>query len=176
MVNKHTVDYHSSPSQLTSRIHPVIILWTPRGFISSESFLNFFLSLYIPSWLRKSFEYMVLRLLANRFISQKIESLHFYSCSQAKLSSRFLLLPSQAQGNHQFLRKAFSEDLFFPQQKWSEGRSIMELKKLPKLNLRGYWSQVLINSTMFATYTFLVAVLLCHNLASSMLKCEGSLT
>ena len=91
MVNKHTVDYHSSPSQLTSRIHPVIILWTPRGFISSESFLNFFLSLYIPSWLRKSFEYMVLRLLANRFISQKIESLHFYSCSQAKLSSRFFI-------------------------------------------------------------------------------------
>ena len=28
----------------------------------------------------------------------------------------------------------------------------MELKKLPKLNLQEYWSEVLINSTMFATF------------------------
>ena len=48
----------------------------------------------------------------------------------------------------------------------------MELKKL---NLRGYWPQVLINFTIFATFTFLVSVLLCNNLALSMLKCEGSL-
>ena len=53
----------------------------------------------------------------------------------------------------------------------------MELKKLPKLNLRGgHWSQVLINSTIFAALTFLFSVLPCHNLVTSMLKCEGSLT
>ena len=34
----------------------------------------------------------------------------------------------------------------------------------------------LMNSTIFATFTFLVSVLLCHNLDSSMLKSEGSLT
>ena len=43
MVNKHTVDYHPSPSRLISRIHPLIFLLTPKGFISPESFLNFFL-------------------------------------------------------------------------------------------------------------------------------------
>ena len=63
MVNEHTVDYHPSPSQLISRIHPLIFLWTPKGFISPESFLNFFLNLYIPPWLRKSFKFIVLRLL-----------------------------------------------------------------------------------------------------------------
>ena len=131
MVNKHTVDYHSSPSQLTSRIHPVIILWTPRGFISSETFLNFFLSLYIPSWLRKSFEYMVLRLLANRFIRQKIESLHFYSCSQAKLSSRFLSLPSQAQGNHQFLC-VFWRSIFSPAER-GRGEEYYGVEKTTKI-------------------------------------------
>ena len=66
----------------------------------------------------------------------------------------------------------------------------MERKKLPKLNLRGYCSQTLINSTIFATFTLLYIPLhtqplhstifttftLCHNLASSMLKCDGSLT
>ena len=46
MVNKHTVGYHPSSSQLTSRIHPLIFLWSPKGFISPESFLNFFLNLY----------------------------------------------------------------------------------------------------------------------------------
>ena len=49
MVNKYTVDYHPSPSQIISRIHPLIFLWTPKGCISPESFLNFFLNLYMPS-------------------------------------------------------------------------------------------------------------------------------
>ena len=37
-------------------------------------------------------------------------------------------------------------------------------EKLPKLNLRGYWSQVLINSTISVTFKFLAFVLLYHNL------------
>ena len=49
----------------------------------------------------EKFQIMVLRLLANAlFVSQKIESIHFYSCPQAKLSPRFLSLsPLQADGN-----------------------------------------------------------------------------
>ena len=172
---------HPSPSQLTSRIHPLIFLWTPKGFISPESSLNFFLILYIPPSLQKRLKLTVLRLLANTLVSQKIEYVHFCSCSEAKPSPRFLsLLPRQKEITHSS-RTAFSKDLFFPsriRRGWGlgEGRRIMELKKLPKLNLRGYWSQVLINSAILATFTFLVSVLLCHNLASSMLKCAGSLT
>ena len=40
MINKHTDHYHPSPSELTSRIDPLIFLWTPKGFISPESFLK----------------------------------------------------------------------------------------------------------------------------------------
>ena len=97
MVSKHTVYYHPNPSQLTSRIHSLIFLCTPKRYISPEFFLEFFLNLYIPPWLRKSFKFMVLRLLADTFLSEKIESV----------------------------------DL-----------------------LRGYLSQVLINSTIVATLTF----------------------
>ena len=112
MVNKHTVDYHPSPSQLISRIHSLIFVWTPKGFISPESFLNFFLNLYIPPGLRKSFKFITLRLLANKFVSQKIGSVHFYSCPQAKLSPRFSLLsPRQKEIVHSS-RTAFSEDIF----------------------------------------------------------------
>ena len=122
MTNKHTVDYHPSPSQLTSRIHPHVFLWTFKGFISPESFLNFFRNLYIPPWLRKSFKFMVLRLLANTFVSQKIESVTLYSCPKPNCPPGFYHYPP--------------------------GRR---------------------NSTIFATFTFLVSVLLWHNLASNML-------
>ena len=73
-----------------TRIHSLIFLWTLKGFISPEYFLNFFLDLYISPWLRKSFKFMVLRLLENTFVSQKNESVHFYSWPQSKLSPRFL--------------------------------------------------------------------------------------
>ena len=97
IVNKCTVDYHPNPSQLISRIHTLIFLWNPKGFISPESFLNFFLNLYIPPWLHKNFKFSV-KATANTFLSQKIESVHFYSCPQAKLYSRFSSLSSRQKG------------------------------------------------------------------------------
>ena len=63
MVNKHTVNYHPSPSQLISRIHTLIFSWNCEGFTSPESFLNVFLNLYIPPWLWKNFKVVVSRLL-----------------------------------------------------------------------------------------------------------------
>ena len=92
MVNKHTADYHPSPAQLISRIHHLIFLWIPKGFISPESLLNFFLNLYIPLWLWK---FLVLILQGNTFVSQKIESVYFYSCPQVDFSTMFLSLSSR---------------------------------------------------------------------------------
>ena len=43
------------------------------------------------------------------------------------------------------------------QNKITETRRIMKQKKWPKLNLGGFRSQVLINSTIFATFIFLVS-------------------
>ena len=54
MGNESTVDCHPSSSELTSRVRPLIYLWTPKGFISAEQFLIFFSNLYIPPWLRKT--------------------------------------------------------------------------------------------------------------------------
>ena len=75
------------------------------------------------------------------------------------------------------VEQRFLKIYFLPSRKGQGGWGIiMELQKLLKLNLRGSWSQVLINSTIFANFTFLISGLLCHNLASGILKCEGSLT
>ena len=72
MVSEHTFDYHPRPSELTSRINPLIILLTTKGFIFPEYFLNFFSYLYIPPLMRKSFKFMVFILLENTFMSQKL--------------------------------------------------------------------------------------------------------
>ena len=108
MANKHTADYHPSPSQLTSRIQPLIFLWVPKGFISLEFFFSFFLSLSIPPWLRKSFKYMVLRLLVTTFVSQKLNLLIFtYAPKQREITP-----PRQKEITHSS-QTVFSEDLFF---------------------------------------------------------------
>ena len=90
----------------------------------------------------------------------------------SKTLPQVFIIISQATEITHSSRTAFSEDLFFPNRKGGGGGGgIMELKKIPNLNLKGYWSQVLLNSTIFATFTFLVFFSLCHNLASSILKC-----
>ena len=54
-------------SELTSRIHRLLFLSTPQGFIfSPEYFLIFFSNRYIEPWFQKSFKFMVL--LENAFL------------------------------------------------------------------------------------------------------------
>ena len=56
---------------------------------------------------------MVLRLLTNTFVSQKIESVHFYSCPQAKLAQVFIINPL-AEGNYPSLpNSVFSRTSIF---------------------------------------------------------------
>ena len=117
MVNEHIFDYHPSPSELTSRIHPLIFLWTPKEFISPEYLLNFFSNLYIPPWLRKSFKFIVLSLLEKTFASQKIESVHFCSCPQENLSPGSYHDHSRHKEITHLHRNGFFENLFFPSRK-----------------------------------------------------------
>ena len=72
---------------------------------------------YIPPWLQKRFKLMVLRLLENRLVNQKIEPV--YSCPQAKLSPRFLSSPLQVEGSYPFPTKCF-QNLFFPSREWED--------------------------------------------------------
>ena len=81
MVNKRIVNYHSSPLDLNLRIHSLIFLWIPKGFISPVYFLNFFWNLYVPPW--KSFKFIVLRLLKKKNI-----------CDSTNWTCSFLHVPS----------------------------------------------------------------------------------
>ena len=84
MVNGHTVYYHPSPSELTSRIHLLIFLWTPKGFtFSPECFFNFFKPVF-RTMEAKNFKFMVLRLLEKACVTKKVESVHFTYVSKQK--------------------------------------------------------------------------------------------
>ena len=147
MANERTVDWHPSLSQLTSRMHPLMFLSTHKGFISPEYFFNFFLKLYIPPWLWKILKFMVK--ITGKSICESQNWICSFLLMPAKLFRKFLSLPPRQKDIFHSFRTVFSEDIFFPSKRgW--GQKAMELGKIPKLNLRGYWSQVLINSTIFS--------------------------
>ena len=148
MVNEHAVDYHPSPYELTSRIHPLIFLWNPLGFISLQIISN----LYMAPFGESCQTYHVK-------ITRK------QLCESKKWIYSFLLLPQM---------KIFPQILIIiPRQMEKGDYKIAE--KWPKLNLWGYFSQVLINPTISAPFPFLVSCLLSLNLDSNMLRCKVSL-
>ena len=99
---KHTVDYHPSPPRLISRILPLVFLWTPKGFISRESFLNLFLNLHIPPWLRKFQIYSVKT--TGKYISESKNwiSLFLFMHPSKTLPQVFIIIP-RAEENCSFL-------------------------------------------------------------------------
>ena len=163
MVNEHTVDYHPIPSEFTSRIHPLIFLWTPKGSISPEYFLNFFSNLHMPPWLQESFQihYWKIYLLVKNWI-----------CAPSKTFPQVFIITTPGRRKLRISPIQSVLKIYFSSA--DRGR-IIELKIWSKLNLQGYWSQILINSTI-CNLSLLASVLLCHNLDLSKLKCKGSLT
>ena len=73
----------------------------------------------------EKFQIYSVKTTVNTFVSQKIESVQFYSCPLAKLSSRFLSLSPIPPEQH-FLK------IFFPEQKDGEEDYLVE--KITKIN------------------------------------------
>ena len=130
MVNKNTVDYYPNPYHLVSRMHTLIFLYTPEGFISPEYFLDFFPKPAYSTLVARKFQIYSVKITANIFVSQKIESVLFYSWHESKLSSRFLSLSCKQMGSTHSSQTVFFKDTFC----WGEnGERIIELEKIPKL-------------------------------------------
>ena len=96
MAIKHTVNYHPRPSEFTSKIYfYLIVLWTPKRFISSEYFFIFFLKPGYPTMVTKKFQIHGIKM-ENTFVSKE----SVYSCPQAQLCPRVPLSLLQAEGNY----------------------------------------------------------------------------
>ena len=145
------------PHFFWNRTFPGMLSWKfdPVSFPKrSKLFLDPFGIPIITLGALENFKFVVLRLLEKTENCESKNAFRFCSFPQAKLS------PRQKEITH-FTQIASYENLFFLHQK---GVRIMELKKRPRLNLWRYWSQLLTNSIIFATFTFLISVLLYHNL------------
>ena len=83
----------------------------------------------------KNFQIYSVKITANTFVSQKIESVHFHLCLQAKLSLGFLSLSSRQTGIAHFSRTAFLK-IFFPERKrgGGGGRENYGVEKNTKIN------------------------------------------
>ena len=93
MVNEHTVDNYPSPLGLTSRIRSLIFWCTSEGFISpTKTFVEFSLKFVYPAMVEKTFKFIVFRFLENAFVSQKLESISFYSCPRSKNVPQVLII------------------------------------------------------------------------------------
>ena len=79
----------------------------------------------------EKFQTYVAKTSANTLVSQKIESVQFYLCPQAKLSPSFLPLSTRQTRIANFSRAAFSEHIF----SWAEsGGKDYAVEKLSKIN------------------------------------------
>ena len=60
----------------------------------------------------EKFQIYSVKITANTFVSQKLESVHLHSCPEARLSLRFLSLSPRQMGITHSSWTAFSEDIF----------------------------------------------------------------
>ena len=128
-VNEHTINYHPSPSELTSRIHPLIFPWTPKGYISPAYFLNCFSKNYIyPTMFAEKFQIHGVKITGKYICESKNSICSFlilHPPPKKKTSPRFLSLPLKAEGNYPFSPNNVFLKSIFPQQK---GGRTVELK------------------------------------------------
>ena len=139
MINKRTVDYHPSPSQLILRIHTLIFLCTPKGFIFPESFLSFFLNLYIPPWLRKSFTLIVLKLLQIGLRVKKNWICSFLLMRPSKILPQLFTIILQADCYYPFLPKKVFWRYFFLRRKGREDYGVEKNIKIKNGISHKFW-------------------------------------
>ena len=97
MVNRHTVNYHLSPSSSNSRIHPLIFLWTPLGLTLSTVFVEFFLKLVHTTMVVENFQIYVVKIDEQCICDSKN---FFLLMISSKTLPQVLIITSQAEKNY----------------------------------------------------------------------------
>ena len=106
--------------QTYCRLSIIIFLWTPKGFISPWTFLNFLLNLYISPWLRKRFKFIVLRLLQIHLWVKKLNLFNFTHAPKQNSPPGFYHYPPGRQELPNFPNSIFWR-YFFLSRKGSRG-------------------------------------------------------
>ena len=92
---------HLNPQVGINKIVNKNTLWTPKGF--SRVFLEFTPKPVHSTKVAEKFRIYSVKITANTFVNQKIESVHFYSCPPSKTLSQVFIIIPQADRNCTFL-------------------------------------------------------------------------
>ena len=118
-----------------------------RGLSLQNISWIFFSNLYIPRWLRKSFKFMMLRLLENTFVSQKMNAFIFTHAPKQNSSLGSYRHHFRQKEITHFPNTTFFENLFSSKKHYGT-------EKITKIKL----VRVLVTSfnkfTVFATFTW----------------------
>ena len=119
------------------------------------------------------FQMYSVTIIANTFLSQKIESVHFYSCFQTKLSPRFLSLSFRQTRIAHSSETNFFKDIFSSAERGGEVDGVEKITKITKIKVSLTSFDKLHH--LFDLYIFGLCFVVQY-LASGMLRCEGFLT
>ena len=137
MVNKHTVDYHPSPSQLISRIHTHISM-DSLGVYLSRIFLEFFPKPVYSTMVVEKFQSYSVKIIAIHLWVKKL-NLFIFNHAPKQNSPRFLSLSSRQTGIAHSSRTAFFEDIFFWGERGVENYGVKKNTKINKGIGRKFW-------------------------------------
>ena len=117
MLNEEPVDYHPSPLEFTSKIHPLIFLWTRKRFISPEYFLIFSSNLYIPPWLKKIFQIHGVKITEKYICESKNWICSFLHMPTSKTLSQVFIITTSGRRKLPISPKQSFWKSIFPQQR-----------------------------------------------------------
>ena len=137
---KNTYFYRKTPVAASDLL---ILLWAPVVSLSLQNICRIFSQNRIYSTMIGDnvhiYGVYCKWLLQNSFVSQKIESIHFYPCSQNKTFPQLLVITAHAEGNYAFIPDSVFWKSVHPRERrrGDVGRveTMTELEKWPKLNL-----------------------------------------
>ena len=110
-----------------------------QGLYISRAFLEFSLKLVYFTMVAEKFKIYSVKTTANTSVSQKIESVQFYSCPHAKLSPKFWSLSPRQTRITNSTWTAFSEDIFSWIESGGEGYIVEEIIKINKGIGHKFW-------------------------------------
>ena len=150
LVNKHTVNYEPSPSQLVSRIHHLIFLWTTlilhisiyfyisKGFIS-RIFLDFFLKPIYSTMITEKFQIHSVKITGKYICESKNWICSFLLMPPRKTLPRIFIIIPQADRNCPFLPNSVVWRYFFLRRKGGEDYGVENITKINKGIGHKFW-------------------------------------
>ena len=120
-VDKHSVNYHVSPSGLTSRMHPLLFMQCFNALSFSRRFVEYCVNSVYLTMVEEDFQNCGVQSNGKCFLRfKKIEIRHYYLCPELKLVPTFLSATPRGVA-HSFSQSIVFSKIGFPLSRVGQG-------------------------------------------------------